>query len=612
MIYFKLLPILSLGFYSVLLGALGEQDFPIIIRIENPQAYKLYLSDAKGKKVEVDPGTSYEWLVKNGQNWQAQYASGKFGTIAWNFDQSLVSELDKCSNEFKRKVPNDDSLYICTLEFARDPSRSGPLVGSSYIFNIKNVDALGIKRHEFNNIFTDFYNQLFPSDKILDAIALEKFIGNLKPESKNSSNLLEKFVQSISKVASANKQKGKSTQHVLVFGDQGTGNQNAKNVARDMYATCNLKRCDFAISAGDNAYPHGPSINDADWQRALTDKFVNIYKPLWDRFAFPFYTTLGNHDIGIEDFFFGDWVYSWQTKYDEKHFIDKRIPLMKAQIMFTSDDANPKKASLRMWNMENEHYSKLIEKNGIKTFIVSLDTNYFPGQLLPNKTPYNKEQSAWLLKELQSDAAKKADWRIVFAHHPIYSAGRHGVNVGKLIGKNDHQAMLELRKELQDIFCANDVDFYLVGHDHHLELDLIPCTTGRVAVQVLSGAASKADVAKWHEMSISEKLAGPDAFSATLIKESPNFLWANGLSREDIIKGQSLPKMYGFSFLELHSDHAVLEMIESTPTGPRWLDCWRFDKAPEGLLKKSAIRTGCQENLSDIFEEDVHSALPKK
>lgn len=117
----------------------------------------------------------------------------------------------------------------------------------------------------------------------------------------------------------------------MVLGDQGTGKQIAKDVARSMFAVCNLKRCDYAISAGDNIYSHGPSIKDDNWQNEFVDKFVDIYRDLWERFALPFYLTLGNHDVGIEDFFAGDWVWSFQKPYGPEHFLSKRIPLMKAQ-----------------------------------------------------------------------------------------------------------------------------------------------------------------------------------------------------------------------------------------------------------------------------------------
>lgn len=50
-------------------------------------------------------------------------------------------------------------------------------------------------------------------------------------------------------------------------------------------------------------------------------------------------------------------------------------------------------------------------------------------------------------------------WRIVVGHHPLFSSGYHG-----RFSREEHRRMLELLPAMRD------VDLYICGHDHHLEL----------------------------------------------------------------------------------------------------------------------------------------------
>jgi hypothetical protein len=61
-------------------------------------------------------------------------------------------------------------------------------------------------------------------------------------------------------------------------------------------------------------------------------------------------------------------------------------------------------------------------------------------------------QTLWLKDELEKS---RAHWKVVYGHHPIYSAGTHGDNNGLI------RTLLSLLKERADI--------YLAGHDHDLE-----------------------------------------------------------------------------------------------------------------------------------------------
>ena len=52
-------------------------------------------------------------------------------------------------------------------------------------------------------------------------------------------------------------------------------------------------------------------------------------------------------------------------------------------------------------------------------------------------------------------------WRIVVGHHPLLSSGYHGY-----LPRAEHRRMVQLIPRMR----AEDVDLYISGHDHHLEL----------------------------------------------------------------------------------------------------------------------------------------------
>ncbi len=58
-------------------------------------------------------------------------------------------------------------------------------------------------------------------------------------------------------------------------------------------------------------------------------------------------------------------------------------------------------------------------------------------------------------------AASKAPWRVVVGHHPVISSGYHGY-----FPRNEVAKMRTLIPSLRD----SGVDFFIAGHDHHVEL----------------------------------------------------------------------------------------------------------------------------------------------
>ena len=205
----------------------------------------------------------------------------------------------------------------------------------------------------------------------------------------------------------------KTTTTILAFGDGGTGTQIQYDVARSMKRVCSKVGCDFGLLLGDNIYEHG--VDSIDDQQFI-EKFEAPYGPL----EIPFYTILGNHD--------------------------KRGNIQ-AQIDYTKRS--------NWWRMPEKYYSKEIGN----ILLVGIYSNDF-----------DDKQKEFVKKALEKS---KAQWKIVFGHHPVKSYGFHG---------GTHR----LRKKLLPLLCESNA-IYISGHDHDLQVLKSDCGTPLI----VSGAAAK-------------------------------------------------------------------------------------------------------------------------
>lgn len=192
---------------------------------------------------------------------------------------------------------------------------------------------------------------------------------------------------------------------VLSLGDYGAGapgngqiaGEPQKQVAAAMLKMQQKKAFDFAVTLGDNFYPTGMySPTDPRWKTLWSD----LYNPLKLRF----YATMGNHDWGSPDSPASELMYAKQSP---------------------------------SWTMPAPYYTFTA---GPAQFF-ALDTN-----------EVSDLQLAWLRDELAKSTAR---WKIVYGHHPIYSAGQHADN---------RTLIARLLPVLKD-----RVDVYLAGHDHDLQ-----------------------------------------------------------------------------------------------------------------------------------------------
>ncbi len=86
--------------------------------------------------------------------------------------------------------------------------------------------------------------------------------------------------------------------------------------------------------------------------------------------------------------------------------------------------------------------------------------------------------SAKQLNWLRSELTKSKDkWKIVVAHHPVYSAG-------KRFGKTN-----EMEEAVKNILNQHNVDLFIAGHEHHLEFD--QPKNNDTFYQLISGAGSE-------------------------------------------------------------------------------------------------------------------------
>jgi hypothetical protein len=149
------------------------------------------------------------------------------------------------------------------------------------------------------------------------------------------------------------------------------------------------------LHLGDIIYPVGNV--DKEGQRLYKD----FYDFWYNQFKIPVWVALGNHDK----------LY--------KHG----------------------KPALKFYDMPAFYYKNSI--NNIDIF--TLDTDDF--------TP---KQQAWLKRGL---ANSKAQWKLVYGHHPIGTSGEHA----------REKLVLDLRKTLLPTLVEGKADVYLAGHDHDYE-----------------------------------------------------------------------------------------------------------------------------------------------
>jgi predicted phosphodiesterase len=172
----------------------------------------------------------------------------------------------------------------------------------------------------------------------------------------------------------------------------------------------------------------GDSGTGGSAQYQLADRMAAAYQ----RFKFEFAIMLGDNLYGGEDP--SDYVDKFERPYK---------PLLDAGVKFYATLGNhdePAQRFYKPFNMDGKRYYKF-SKGDVDFFV--LDSTYMaPAQV------------EWVKKELEDS---KAEWKIPYMHHPIYSSGeRHG-------------SEMDLRALIEPIFLQTGVDVVFAGHEHFYE-----------------------------------------------------------------------------------------------------------------------------------------------
>ena len=237
-------------------------------------------------------------------------------------------------------------------------------------------------------------------------------------------------------VPHANPIKHESTDAEYCFfavGDTGLASERRQAVIQQMQTQQESRKPDSIVLVGDNFYDSGvQSIDDRHWQMHFERPFSAA------RFPMPFYACLGNHDyrgnVGA------------QLEYSRTH---------------------PR------WNMPATYYS----------FVQRIDDQCDVHFIVLDTTPIDEggystdSQVRWLENELKRSTSQ---YKIVIGHHPLYTGGEHGRSQRNF-------------KHLSRLFDQFQIDLYICGHDHDLQLH----DTGKGWLHLVSGAGSKLRSVNW-------------------------------------------------------------------------------------------------------------------
>jgi len=140
----------------------------------------------------------------------------------------------------------------------------------------------------------------------------------------------------------------------------------------------------------------------------------------------------------------GDNIYGLERQQDfVKKFEEPYKPLLAAGVLFYASLGNhddPNQRFYKPFNMNEQRYYTF-RKKSVQFF--ALDSNYL-----------DRKQLEWLEGELKGS---KADWKLPYFHHPLYSSG------------GTHGSSLDLRSSLEPLFLTYVVQAVFSGHDHFYE-----------------------------------------------------------------------------------------------------------------------------------------------
>lgn len=240
----------------------------------------------------------------------------------------------------------------------------------------------------------------------------------------------------------------------LAIGDWGEMCDNLLTLARRMSIHAASSKPDFIMALGDNFYPSGAlKAGDQEftmWRTTFIDKYPNSLGSI------PWKVVLGNHD------YMGN---------------------PKAQIEYTTHPSNPN----GLWQMPSNKYSFSMPcgPNGETIAFIAFDANacqFSVRNAYPEKLDEFPADAAWLAAELAK--YKDATWRVYFAHHPFYTAGRGHLNEARCLRSRKYRSVKDDVPmdglDLEKVLVEGGVDLVMAGHEHMMQLHTTTTTPDSV------------------------------------------------------------------------------------------------------------------------------------
>jgi hypothetical protein len=184
-----------------------------------------------------------------------------------------------------------------------------------------------------------------------------------------------------------------------VIGDSGQWSTLQRQTAAQLSAQRARFPFDFVLMLGDNNYGDG----SPDSYRV---RFEEPYAALLEA-GVKFYAARGNHDVGTQ------WDYP-------------------------------------LFNMGGHRYYTFTRKMGLIPPVAADRVQFFA----LDSVTLDHEQLSWFDRGLSES---KAEWKIVFLHHPVYSSGRYA------------RSSAARRSTLEPLFVRHQVDVVFAGHEHAYE-----------------------------------------------------------------------------------------------------------------------------------------------
>ena len=184
-----------------------------------------------------------------------------------------------------------------------------------------------------------------------------------------------------------------------IIGDSGQWSTVQRQTAAELSAQHAGFPFDLVLMLGDNNYGDGSP-------ESYRVRFEEPYTPLLDA-GVKFYAARGNHDAGAQ------WDYP-------------------------------------PFNMGGHRYYTFTRKTGVMPPVAGDRVQFFA----LDSVNLDDEQVRWFDRELSES---KAEWKIAFLHHPIYSSGRYA------------RSSAARRSTLEHVLVEHHVDVVFAGHEHVYE-----------------------------------------------------------------------------------------------------------------------------------------------